>query len=87
MAPDSRIRSCDGTDMLTLAKETPVRLNQDNKRSFKIYDNFLANGRTQDIIPSLYSHGEGTTSRTKSVWCSDCMETTDQSFIMHKTRR
>jgi hypothetical protein len=46
-----------------------------------------ANGRAQEILPSLSLHAEGIAGYTKGIWRPGCVKTIDQSFIMHKTRR
>ena len=46
-----------------------------------------ADGRTQDILPSSSLYSESIAGYTKVIWRPGCVKTTDQSFVMHKTRR
>ena len=44
-------------------------------------------GYVEEIVPWLELHDEGIASRTKSIWRSDRVNATNQSFIVYKVRR
>jgi hypothetical protein len=47
----------------------------------------LAKKRNPDVLFSSHSYDKGIVGQAKRIWRPGCVKTTDQSFVMHKTRR